>query len=80
MIAARSLYAATICALALFAIGCLDDWNIDGQPFSCRGPEDCISGFVCDEIRGVCVSVDDQQGDAGLTDTATAATAGEDQG
>lgn len=46
-------FAATLLAAALLGHGCLGDWGYD-RPFPCRAPEDCVDGYVCDEMRFVC--------------------------
>lgn len=42
-------------AALLAVLGCLEDPDLDGTPFPCRAPEDCIEGFVCDPDRWVCL-------------------------
>lgn len=50
--ASRLLLAAL---LALSLLGCLDDWEVDGETYPCRGPEDCVEDWACHPERWVCV-------------------------
>jgi hypothetical protein len=57
-----------ILCLALLG-ACLEDYDVDGMTYPCRGPEDCVDDFECHPTRWVCV-------EAGTSSTAAALDAG----
>jgi hypothetical protein len=42
--------------ISLLLLGaCLEDYDVDGMTYPCRGPEDCVEDFECHPTRFVCV-------------------------
>jgi hypothetical protein len=57
--------------ISLVLLGaCLDDYDVEGMTYPCRGPEDCVEDFECHPTRFVCVQ-------SGTSSTTSALDAGE---